>query len=510
MAFDGNGNWSSVYFPTQDRDDGIKILASKFETLIQTNLPASFQACATVDSQTLLTANWNFNSYKGINLLAGVSSTDAVNVSQLDDRANTDLSNLTATANASSTSRGVAKLSTSAQALGLTNNDTIMTPYRVGEVLSSGSTFMDGYIKGLLPSNGTDADHDIDFSTGRCRDAANSLNVIVSTGMTKQLDQTFVVGTGLGGLASPLSISADTTYHCFVLAGGLSAATAGTFITTDLTSNLSGFQAVSDGYLTAQVDGDALQVITGLDFTLASDMDDVATVLSNQITGATVSNSSGVLTFTSATTGSSSAVVLFDNTGTGTNLFGASYLDATNGTASTGEDDVAGAVDFGFDTSVDATNLLADANVIAGGFTKYRRVGSILTDASSNIIGFTATETAGSGVDYLYTTTITDLFEALPAVDTWYTRGVSVPNGMTVICQALQENTTASGNRFRTAQSDGLFDIFHGAISDTGAFLSSGALRYKTTSSPAIKYISVGTQAQQIYIYTFGYADSRV
>jgi hypothetical protein len=45
-------------------------------------------------------------------------------------------------------------------------------------------------------------------------------------------------------------------------------------------------------------------------------------------------------------------------------------------------------VDLGFDTSVTAANLLADAAVIAAGLTKYRRVGSIVTDITPAIIAF--------------------------------------------------------------------------------------------------------------------------
>lgn len=47
-----------------------------------------------------------------------------------------------------------------------------------------------------------------------------------------------------------------------------------------------------------------------------------------------------------------------------------------------------GATDDGFDSSVTATNLLADAAVIAAGFTKYFLVESIRTDGSANILGF--------------------------------------------------------------------------------------------------------------------------
>lgn len=43
-----------------------------------------------------------------------------------------------------------------------------------------------------------------------------------------------------------------------------------------------------------------------------------------------------------------------------------------------------GDTDAGFDTSISATNLLSDAT----GYTKYRRIGSVLTDGSSNIYAF--------------------------------------------------------------------------------------------------------------------------
>lgn len=57
-----------------------------------------------------------------------------------------------------------------------------------------------------------------------------------------------------------------------------------------------------------------------------------------------------------------------------------------------------GSVDFGFDTDLSATNLLSDAT----GFTLFRRVGSVLTDGSSNIIQFIAMESAGGKLDVWY------------------------------------------------------------------------------------------------------------
>ena len=53
-----------------------------------------------------------------------------------------------------------------------------------------------------------------------------------------------------------------------------------------------------------------------------------------------------------------------------------------------------GTTDAGFDTSLTASTLLA----AAAGYTLYRRVGSVRTDSSSNIIAFVATELAGGGL----------------------------------------------------------------------------------------------------------------
>lgn len=53
-------------------------------------------------------------------------------------------------------------------------------------------------------------------------------------------------------------------------------------------------------------------------------------------------------------------------------------------------------VDAGFDTSLTASNLLADAT----DYTLYRRIGSIKTDGDSNIVGFLTVEDAAGGIDF--------------------------------------------------------------------------------------------------------------
>jgi hypothetical protein len=71
--------------------------------------------------------------------------------------------------------------------------------------------------KELWPTiaNGTDADHDIDFSAGTVHDSTAS-NLLTLTAMTKQLDAAWAAGDAAGGLFSG-SLAADTTYHCFVI-----------------------------------------------------------------------------------------------------------------------------------------------------------------------------------------------------------------------------------------------------------------------------------------------------
>jgi len=88
-----------------------------------------------------------------------------------------------------------------------------------------------------------------------------------------------------------------------------------------------------------------------------------------------------------------------------------------------------GTIDAGFDTSLTATNLLTDAT----DFDKYRRIGSFITDASSNIIGFTAKESAGGGVFTGHTLHINDLLSETSQSTTMTDLDLSVPNGINLL-----------------------------------------------------------------------------
>lgn len=79
MPFDGNGNWTSTFYPIDDRNNSIPILASKFNELIQNNLKQSFASCMTIDSQTKPITNVDVNNFKVINVADATLPKDAVN-----------------------------------------------------------------------------------------------------------------------------------------------------------------------------------------------------------------------------------------------------------------------------------------------------------------------------------------------------------------------------------------------------------------------------------------------
>lgn len=75
------------------------------------------------------------------------------------------------------------------------------------------------YIGGISTENDAgDTDHDIKFNIGSCRDIADTQDIILASALVKQLDAVWTAGTGLGGRASAVSLSANTTYHMFVIA----------------------------------------------------------------------------------------------------------------------------------------------------------------------------------------------------------------------------------------------------------------------------------------------------
>lgn len=82
--FDGNGNWTSEFSAQVDRDNGIKILASRFDNIFIADLKESFENCITKDGQIGFVGDINLSGNKIINVKDGTNTTDAVNKGQLD------------------------------------------------------------------------------------------------------------------------------------------------------------------------------------------------------------------------------------------------------------------------------------------------------------------------------------------------------------------------------------------------------------------------------------------
>lgn len=73
-----------------------------------------------------------------------------------------------------------------------------------------------GYINGLITSVGTDTDHDVDIAAGECRNDGDTADIILSSGLTKQIDSAWNVGDDAGGLDTG-AVAIDTWYYLWMI-----------------------------------------------------------------------------------------------------------------------------------------------------------------------------------------------------------------------------------------------------------------------------------------------------
>lgn len=72
------------------------------------------------------------------------------------------------------------------------------------------------YFAGLLTTRANG--QDITIAVGECRDSTNIANILVTSSITKMIDADWAEGSGQGGFPdTALNLTADTTYHVFVL-----------------------------------------------------------------------------------------------------------------------------------------------------------------------------------------------------------------------------------------------------------------------------------------------------
>jgi len=82
------------------------------------------------------------------------------------------------------------------------------------DVLSRDVPLHRGFISGLVPTQGTDANHDTDISVGECRDDTNTENIRLSSTLTIQID----AAAGINSIDTG-SVAADTWYYIWLLKG---------------------------------------------------------------------------------------------------------------------------------------------------------------------------------------------------------------------------------------------------------------------------------------------------
>ncbi len=154
-------------------------------------------------------------------------------------------------------------------------------------------------------------------------------------------------------------------------------ATSATWTSPNLSSNLTGIKAVTNGSLKLTLDGGSAVQITGLDFSSVSDFNDVAEVLNNAGFDMFVEATTNGVKFTSKRVGSESSIS-FGAATTGTDIAGSSYLNGAGGTVvagvdSTSQETLAQAVARMKDTisfgGVLTTQMLDNADILANAAT---------------------------------------------------------------------------------------------------------------------------------------------
>ena len=151
-----------------------------------------------------------------------------------------------------------------------------------------------------------------------------------------------------------------------------------------------------------------------------------------------------------------------------------------------------GAVDFGFDDVIEATNLLADAAVVTAGYTQYRYLGSQQeTAAGTGVIR----EQHQEGDDFWMDTVdllafATTALDATTQVDFLL---VGVPPGLRIKANVIVslDESTLTGGSFYTASNGGA------TITGSPAEIASPLALFQHNTSPVLKDIS-----QQLTLWT--------
>ena len=105
-----------------------------------------------------------------------------------------------------------------------------------GSALTGLSALPTNYLSGMNLSNGSDGDHDINITAGGARNSTDASSLELSSTLVKKIDATWADGSAAGGLASGVTLSANTWYHVHAIA--VTAGTDAGFDTSPVAANL--------------------------------------------------------------------------------------------------------------------------------------------------------------------------------------------------------------------------------------------------------------------------------
>lgn len=171
-----------------------------------------------------------------------------------------------------------------------------------------------------------------------------------------------------------------------------------------------------------------------------------------------------------------------------------------------------GTSDAGFDTSLTAANLLTDAT----GYTLYRRVGSLLTDSSSNIIGFTALENAGGALHVQWADPPGDVNDStLTTTSKDYT--LTTPTGVRTVAKLQGFAFSGSGNQYVYVRSKDVND--EAPSTNTSPFITAtafasanhpgGSIQMDIVTNTSSQIAARATATITLNLSTLGWVDHR-
>jgi len=261
MPRNGSGTFNRIYNWTTDAGNGIDIEASRMDGEFD-GLATGLSNSIAKDGQTTITANIPFNSKKITGIANGSARTDSIALGQVQDNSFGTLGTLGGSADTytATPSPAITSYATGSEFnLKVNVDNTGASTLNISAVsaknikkydgagskidLEAGGLQQDQYYKviydgtdfvligknpattsttgtTLLPdqitiSNGTDLDHDIDFTAGNFNFDDGS-GQAVATALTKQIDASWVAGDNAGGLDTG-SVQANTFYYCYAI-----------------------------------------------------------------------------------------------------------------------------------------------------------------------------------------------------------------------------------------------------------------------------------------------------